>query len=122
MRSGRLQVLAGWGLAFLGLAHIGLTFASFEHASLDALWFAGSGALVMLIGALDIVVGNSPERFLADARSVRAVVIGANVAGIVLAAAFMWIQSGLAFPGPLLLLLFGIAAGAQAAAGGTYQR
>ena len=110
-------MLAGWALVILGLAHIGLTFQSFERLSLDGLWFAGSGALVLLIGALNVVLGGLPERFQAQARGGRAVVLGANLAGAVFAVAFMWIQGGLTLPGPVLVLMFAIAAAAQLARG-----
>ena len=42
-------------LAFLGLAHAGLTFVFYESFSVDALWFLGTGFFYFFGGLVNIV-------------------------------------------------------------------
>lgn len=112
-RSDRIQAVAGSLLAALGLVHILLTFVGFDRPALDALWFFGSGVLVALVGALNVVLARIPDRVFLQVRDARALVLGANVAGLLLAIAFMAIAGVREPQGPLLLLLFGTAATAQ---------
>jgi hypothetical protein len=81
----------------VGAVHLAFTARDFDHPSLDALWFAGSGLAVMLIGALTLLAG------------------AANLAGLLLAVGF-GVLTGFSGPqGPLLISLFLTGATAAAA-------
>jgi hypothetical protein len=99
--------ISGWMTIAVGVVHIAFTARDFDHPSLDALWFAGSGLAVMLIGALTL---------LADATTaVRWTAVAANLAGLLLAVGF-GILTGFSGPqGPLLIALFLAGAAASAA-------
>jgi len=85
-------------IALIGALHVALTPCIYERFSLDALWFAGSGTGVMLIGALTILAGH--------ARPVRWTALAANGAGIALGAAFTVLTDAAEPQGPLLIVLF----------------
>jgi len=82
----------------VGAVHVALTARDFDLDSLDALWFAGSGLAVMLIGALTL---------LADqAAAVRWTAVAANLAGLLLAVAFALLTGFSGPQGILLIALF----------------
>lgn len=85
-------------IVLIGALHVALTPCIYEQFSLDALWFAGSGIGVMLIGALTILAEH--------ARPVRWTALAANGAGIVLGAAFTLLTDATEPQGPLLIVLF----------------
>lgn len=66
--------------AAVGLLHLAVAFASYDHLTLDALWFAGSGLAVVLIGVLTLLARGSRRDTAA-----RRTAVGANAAGLVLA-------------------------------------
>ncbi|HEU0302627.1 MAG TPA: hypothetical protein VFR37_24415 [Longimicrobium sp.] len=97
----------------VGVVHVAFTARDFDHASLDALWFAGSGLAVMLIGAMTLLAG--------AATAIRWTAVAANLAGLLLAIGF-GILTGFSGPqGPLLIALF-LAGAAATAAGPTLWR
>ncbi|HEX8242496.1 MAG TPA: hypothetical protein VF541_03350 [Longimicrobium sp.] len=90
------------------MIHVAFTAGNYDDASLDALWFAGSGVAVVLIGALTL---------LADAsRTVRWTAVAANIAGLAMAVAFVVLTEFTEPQGVLLVCLFTISSAALAAA------
>lgn len=51
----RALAVAGGLTVVVGLVHLGVAAAQFRALSLDALWFAGSGLAVILIGVLSLL-------------------------------------------------------------------
>lgn len=43
-------------VVILGLLHIAVTFHDFDHLSMNAVWFAGSGVAIVLAGFLNIAM------------------------------------------------------------------
>ncbi|HJU68789.1 MAG TPA: hypothetical protein VJ650_11140 [Gemmatimonadaceae bacterium] len=77
----RALTIAGFLTIAVGAAHLGLTvFAYRPVLKLTALWFAGTGVAIMLIGVVTLLARNAPagsmERWMAAA---------ANAAGLVIA-------------------------------------
>jgi hypothetical protein len=102
---------AGGLTVAIGAVHVALTGRDFDLHSLDALWFAGSGLAVMLIGALTL---------LADqATAVRWTAFAANVAGLLLAIAFALLTG---FSGPQGILLIALFLSGAAALAATRER
>jgi len=96
---GTAAARASGGLTVLiGTLHVALTPGIYQTLSLDALWFAGSGIAVVLIGALTILAE--------QARPVRWAALAANGAGVVLGAAFTVLTSASEPQGPVLIVLF----------------
>jgi hypothetical protein len=76
--------LAGFLAIAAGAMHLGITLLAYKPVfKLTALWFAGSGVAIILIGILTLFARNAPagsmERWAAAA---------ANAAGLVIAAAY----------------------------------
>jgi hypothetical protein len=76
--------LAGFLAIAAGAVHFGITFLAYRPVfRLSALWFAGTGVAIMLIGVVTLLARNAPagsmERLAAAA---------ANVAGLVIAVAY----------------------------------
>jgi cytochrome b561 len=93
----QMASIAGWAAVAVGAVHTALAVAMFRRPSLDALWFAGSGLAVVLIGALTLVARRAPVRGVATA---------ANGAGLVLAVAFGVLTRWHELQGPLLAIIF----------------
>jgi hypothetical protein len=77
--------LAGFLAIAVGAAHLGITFLAYRPLfTLPALWFAGSGVAIILIGVVTLMARNAPagsmERWAAA---------GANAAGLVIAVAYL---------------------------------
>lgn len=109
----RLLAVAGWLTVAVGLLHLGVAVAQYRAPSLDALWFAGSGLAVVLIGVLSLLARSTPGH-----AATRRTAVGANVAGLALAAGFGVLTSWREPQGPALVVLFLLgAAGAQHAGG-----
>ena len=76
--------IAGFLTLAMGAMHLGITFLAYRPLfRIDALWFAGSGVAIMLIGAVTLLARGAPagsmERWVAAA---------ANLAGLVIAFAY----------------------------------
>jgi hypothetical protein len=76
--------LAGFLAIAAGAVHFGITFLAYRPVfRLSALWFAGTGVAIMLVGVVTLLARNAPagsmERLAAAA---------ANVAGLVIAVAY----------------------------------
>jgi hypothetical protein len=97
----RLLTAAGSLTVAVGVLHLGVSVAQYDTPSLDALWFAGSGLAVVLIGVLSLLAGSAPEH-----TATRRAAIGANVAGLALAAGFGTLTSWQEPQGPVLVALF----------------
>ena len=105
----RLHVFASGLLLLIGTAHVAVTFIQYESASLDALWFLGSGFFVLTAGAFNLLVAASHTP--AISQGLWTIVLLTNGMGGLLAAGFMWL-TGLKEPQGLLLLLAFVACGA----------
>ncbi|HZO17708.1 MAG TPA: hypothetical protein VFB46_01900 [Gemmatimonadaceae bacterium] len=80
----RALTLAGFLTIAVGAAHLGITVLAYRPVfRLTALWFAGTGVAIMLIGVVTLFARSAPagsiERWIAFA---------ANVAGLVIAVAY----------------------------------
>lgn len=106
--AGRVLGVAGWLTVAVGTLHLGVAAMQYDALSLDALWFAGSGLAVVLIGALTLLA-----RATRGHAAVRPMAVGANVAGLALAVAFGALTRWRAPQGPVLVALF-LAGGAGA--------
>lgn len=76
--------------------------------TLDALWFAGSGLAVVLIGVLTLLARSSRR-----GSGTGWAAVGANAAGLILATTFCVLTGWREPQGPILVALF-VAAGAAA--------
>jgi hypothetical protein len=77
----RALTIAGFLTMAVGAAHFGLTFFAYRPVfRVEALWFAGTGIAIVLIGVVTLLARNAPagsaERWMAAA---------ANAAGLVIA-------------------------------------
>ena len=100
MRALLLRV-SGIAAALVGCAHLVVGWSSYERLSYDALWFAGSGLAVILIGALNLLSSSARAW-----RALTLVALLANLAGLSLSIAF-GVLSGWDQPqGPILGSLF----------------
>jgi hypothetical protein len=77
----RALTIAGFLAIAVGAVHLGLTFLAYRPVlKLTALWFAGTGVAIVLIGVVTLLARNAPagsmERWMAAA---------ANAAGLVIA-------------------------------------
>jgi MFS family permease len=80
----RALTIAGFLIIAVGAMHLGITLLAYKPLfRLTALWFAGSGVAIVLIGILTLFARSTPpgsiERWAAA---------GANVAGLVIAVAY----------------------------------
>lgn len=99
--------IAGWLTIAVGAVHVVFTAYEFDRPSLDALWFAGSGIALLLIGAFTLLAH--------AATAVRRTAVAANLAGLVLAVGFGVLTRFSAPQAPVLIVLF-LAGAASAAA------
>lgn len=97
----RLLTLAGWLTVAVGALHFGVAVAQYRTLSFDALWFAGSGLTVVLIGLLSLLARSSPAP-----RGLRGAAAGANAAGLALAVAFGALTRWREPQGAVLVVLF----------------
>lgn len=104
----RILCVAGWLTVAVGGLHLAVAVVQFDALSLDALWFAGSGLAVVLIGVLTLLA-----RSAATPAAVRRAAIAANVAGLALAIAFGTLTRWREPQGLVLVALF-LAGGAGA--------
>ena len=80
----RALTIAGFLTIAVGAMHLGITFLAYKPVlKLNALWFAGTGVAIILIGVVTLLARNapagSPERWMAAA---------ANLAGLVIAVVY----------------------------------
>ena len=99
--SRRLLSVVGWLTFSVGGLHLAVTALQFDTLSLDALWFAGSGLAVVLIGVLTLLARSAPAH-----SAVRRAALGANVAGLALAVGFGVLTRWREPQGPALVVLF----------------
>ena len=92
---------SGAAAVLIGLVHLGVGWGSHDRLTYDALWFAGSGLAVILIGALTLLC--SSERAWP---ALAAVGVAANGAGLGLAIAFGVISGWTQPQGPALGTIF----------------
>ena len=105
----RALTIAGFLTIAVGAMHLGITFLAYRPVfKLTALWFAGTGVAIILIGFVTLLARNAPagsiERWIAFA---------ANVAGLVIATAYSMLNQWSEWRGYVEIALFIM--GAQAA-------
>lgn len=105
----RALTIAGFLTIAVGAMHLAITFLAYRPVfKLTALWFAGSGVAIILIGCVTLLARNAPagaiERWIAFA---------ANVAGLVIATAYSMLNQWSEWRGYVEIALFIM--GAQAA-------
>jgi hypothetical protein len=109
----RALTIAGFLTIAVGAAHLVITFLAYKpFFRLPALWFAGSGVAIMLIGILTLFARGTPA-----GSNERWVAAGANAAGLVIAASYSalnawreprgWVEIALFLIGGLAALLGG---------------
>ncbi len=80
----RALTIAGFLTLAMGAMHLGITFLAYRPVfRLEALWFAGTGVAIMLIGAVTLLARDAQAGSMA-----RWVAAAANVAGLVIAFAY----------------------------------
>jgi hypothetical protein len=99
----RVVRVVGYGTVLIGLIHLGVAAGGRDGWGLDALWFAGSGVAVVLIGALT-VLSASPHAW----HALTLTAFGANLAGMVLGIWFGAVSSWHEPQGPVLVLMFAL--------------
>lgn len=99
--AGRLLGIARWLTVAVGVLHLGVAGTQYDALSFDALWFAGSGLAVVLIGVLSLLA-----RSASASAGVRWAAVGANAAGLALALAFGVLTRWREPQGPVLVALF----------------
>jgi hypothetical protein len=105
----RALTIAGFLTIAVGAMHLGITFFAYKPLfTLTALWFAGSGVAIMLIGVLTLFARGAPAGSIE-----RWVAFGANAAGLVIATAYSVLNGWREPRGYVEIALFII--GAQAA-------
>ena len=97
----RILSIAGWLTVVVGVLHLGVAAVEYDMLSFDALWFAGSGLAVVLVGVLSLLARAAPAP-----ASTRWAAVGANMAGVVLAVAFGALTRWREPQGPVLVTLF----------------
>lgn len=101
-RVARALLGVGGGLtAAVGMLHLAVGAVQYDTLSFDALWFAGSGLAVVLIGVLTLLMRSAPA-----SSGLRLTALGANVAGLALAVAFGALTRWREPQGPVLVTLF----------------
>jgi hypothetical protein len=113
MTTRNVQRSAGWVIGLISLVHLLVTFADYDELSLRAIWFVGSGFALLLIGGLNIITAGLDDSSFSSLRALRALTLVANACGVALGSLFVILTSGRQPQGPILVLLFAIAAGAQ---------
>lgn len=83
------------------MLHLGVAGAQYDTLSFDALWFAGSGLAIVLIGTLSLLA-----RSASAPTGARWAAAGANLAGLALAVAFGVLTGWREPQGPVLVSLF----------------
>lgn len=84
----RALTIAGYLTIAMGAMHLGITFLAYRPIlRLDAVWFAGTGVAIMLIGAVMLLARHAPAGSLA-----RWVAAAANLAGLVIAFAYEFLN------------------------------
>jgi hypothetical protein len=105
----RALTIAGFLTIAVGAMHLGITFLAYRPVfRLTALWFAGSGVAIVLIGVVTLFARNTPAGSIE-----RWVAFGANAAGLVIATAYSVLNAWREPRGYVEIALFII--GAQAA-------
>ena len=78
MTAAGVQRGAGWSIVVVGAIHLLVTFLDYDSLSLAALWFAGTGLALVLIGGLNVVSAGlaaaTHARLQSDPATIRKVV------------------------------------------------
>jgi hypothetical protein len=109
----KLQQVAGWIIVVISFVHLGVTFVDYDRLSLRALWFVGSGFALLLIGGLNVITAAFPAESAYGANHLLVLTVVANSCGVILGILYVILTSGSQPQGPILVLLFATAVGAQ---------
>lgn len=114
----RALTIAGFLTIAAGAMHLGITFLAYKPLFvLTALWFAGSGVAIMLIGVVTLLARGTPAGSVE-----RWVAFGANVAGLVMATSYSMLTAWREPRGYVEIALFIIGATAALLGGKTAAR
>jgi hypothetical protein len=109
----RALTIAGFLTIAVGALHLGITFLAYKPVfKLDALWFAGSGVAIVLIGILTLLARGTPA-----GSNERWVAAGANAAGLIIAVSYSILNAWREPRGYVEIVLF-IIGGLAALVGG----
>jgi hypothetical protein len=112
-RSQTVQRATGWTIVVISFIHLAVTFIDYDALSLRALWFVGSGFALLLIGGLNVITSSLDDASFCALVGVRALTLVANVCGVMLGLLYLWLTNGSQPQGPVLIVMFAIAAIAQ---------
>jgi len=79
----RALTIAGFLTIAAGAAHLVIAFIGYKPFFLHALWFAGTGVAIVLIGIVTLFARSTPAGSIE-----RWVAVGANAAGFIIAASY----------------------------------
>ena len=109
----RVQQISGWLIVIIGLVHLTVTFIAFGRLSLSALWFAGSGFALLIIGGLNVVLSGLDDEMFGRLRTLRFLALMSDLGGVFLGLTFTGLTAGTEPQGPILTALFAVVAIAQ---------
>lgn len=112
-RAQRVQRVAGWMIVAISFVHLGVTFVDYDRPSLRALWFAGSGFSLLLIGGLNVITAALTADEARRLAGLRALTLVSDICGVVLGIGFIMMTGGSQPQGPILVALFLTAALSQ---------
>lgn len=112
-RGQQVQRIAGWVIVAISFVHFAVTFVDYDALSLRAMWFVGSGFALLLIGGLNVVTSTLPPAVFAELRSLRTLTLLANGCGVALGVLYVILTRGTQPQGPVLVILFVVAAISQ---------
>jgi hypothetical protein len=113
MVASRAQTVSGWVIVAISFIHFGVTFIDYDAPSLRALWFVGSGFLLLLIGGLNVVTGRLDEALFAKFNELRHLTLLADVCGVTLGLLYVALTHAMQPQGPVLVALFAVAMATQ---------
>lgn len=112
-RAAQVQLIAGWVTVVISFVHFGVTFIDYDHLSLGALWFIGSGFALLLIGGLNVITASLSPTLFSELRGLRTLTLVADACGCTLGSVYVVLTNGTQPQGPVLVILFLTAAVSQ---------
>ena len=108
-----VQRIAGWIIVAISFVHLGVTFVDYDQPSLRALWFAGSGFSLLLIGGLNVITAGLTDDEARGLKGLRVLTLVSDSCGVVLGTGFIVLTGGSQPQGPILVALFLVAGTSQ---------
>lgn len=104
----------GWLIVIAAIAHFVSIYSEYDSASLEALWYGGTGFTLLLVGCLNVVCGGIRSSALAEVVGLRSLTLFANVCGLILGIMYVVISPMRPLTGIEYILLFLVASIVQA--------